>query len=68
MESQFTVPYQFIILLGPYSSFSVGHLEGHAVLDGLRATLNFKPAGVKSTAVLGGLGYSGGAIATGESR
>ncbi|KAF7968906.1 hypothetical protein HWV62_28888 [Athelia sp. TMB] len=47
------------------SAFSAGHLEGHAVLDGLRAALNYKPANISKSAVLGGYGYSGGAIATG---
>lgn len=48
------------------SSFSVGHLSGYAVLDGLRAAINFAPAGISANASLGGFGYSGGAIATGE--
>lgn len=48
------------------SAFAAGHLEGHAVLDGLRAALNYGPAGIKKNATLGSYGYSGGAIATGQ--
>lgn len=47
------------------SAFGSGRLEGHAVLDALRATISFAPAGISKTARLGGYGYSGGAIATG---
>lgn len=47
------------------SAFAAGRLAGHAVLDALRATLNYAPAGISKTARLGGYGYSGGAIATG---
>lgn len=49
---------------GITSSFAAGHLEGYAVLDGLRAALNFPGAKVNKGAALGGLGYSGGALAT----
>lgn len=48
---------------GSNSAFGAGRQEGFAVLDGLRAALNYNPA-LKS-AKLAGYGYSGGAIATG---
>lgn len=51
---------------GPNSAFSAGRQEGYALLDGLRAALNYAPAGLKKTAAVGGYGYSGGAIATGK--
>lgn len=51
---------------GLNSGYAVGRQEGYAVLDGLRAALNYAPAGVKRTAKLAGYGYSGGAIATGN--
>ncbi|KAF7974270.1 hypothetical protein HWV62_34143 [Athelia sp. TMB] len=47
------------------SAFGAGRLEGQAVLDALRATINYAPAGISKNARLGGYGYSGGAIATG---
>ncbi|KAF7974275.1 hypothetical protein HWV62_13072 [Athelia sp. TMB] len=50
---------------GINSAFSAGRQEGYAILDGLRAALNYAPAGVSKTATLAGYGYSGGAIATG---
>ncbi|KAM0749422.1 LIP-domain-containing protein [Meredithblackwellia eburnea MCA 4105] len=50
---------------GPNSTFSAGRLEGHAVLDALRATLAFPSAGVASGAKVAQFGYSGGAIASG---
>lgn len=51
---------------GLNSAYAVGRQLGYAVLDGLRAALNYAPAGVAGDAKLGGFGYSGGAIATGE--
>lgn len=51
---------------GINSSFTVGHMAGQAVLDGLRAALSYSPLGISPDAVLGGYGYSGGALATGE--
>ncbi|KZP03395.1 LIP-domain-containing protein [Athelia psychrophila] len=50
---------------GINSAFGSGRQEGYAVLDGLRAALNYKPARVQKHAKLAGYGYSGGAIATG---
>ena len=50
---------------GPNSAFSAGRQEGMALLDGLRAALNYAPAGLSKAAAVGGYGYSGGAITTG---
>ncbi|WFD01217.1 hypothetical protein MYAM1_003979 [Malassezia yamatoensis] len=50
---------------GPDNAFTSGRVEGHIVLDGIRATLNFKKVGLKSRAKVVGYGYSGGALATG---
>jgi len=52
---------------GPEAAFSVGRLEGMAVLDSMRAVGNFAEIlglSTKTPAVVG-YGYSGGAIATG---
>lgn len=51
---------------GPTSAVAAGRLEAHTILDGLRATLSYKPAGINKNATLGGYGYSGGAIAAGQ--
>lgn len=53
---------------GSNSAFGSGRQAGYAVLDGLRAAVNYKPAGVSTRAKLAGYGYSGGAIATGALR
>ncbi|KAF7975700.1 hypothetical protein HWV62_8823 [Athelia sp. TMB] len=50
---------------GIASAFAVGRQEGFAVLDSLRAALNYAPLGISKSARLGAYGYSGGAIATG---
>ncbi|KZP34387.1 hypothetical protein FIBSPDRAFT_1035441 [Athelia psychrophila] len=39
---------------GPNSAFSAGRQEGYALLDGLRAALNYAPAGIKKTDTVGG--------------
>ncbi|SCV71850.1 BQ2448_4544 [Microbotryum intermedium] len=50
---------------GTNSGFSVGHLAGYQILDGYRAAIEF--LGLPRKIVLGGFGYSGGALATGWS-
>lgn len=50
---------------GPDSAFSAGILSGHGVLDGVRAVLSYEPIGLSSNTKIAGVGYSGGAIATG---
>ncbi|KAF7975244.1 hypothetical protein HWV62_10218 [Athelia sp. TMB] len=50
---------------GPNSAFSAGRQEGMGVLDGIRAALNYAPAGIRKNATVGGYGYSGGATAIG---
>lgn len=50
---------------GPQSAFTSGFLEGHAVLDAVRATLKFHKLNLASDAMVAGYGYSGGALATG---
>lgn len=52
---------------GPDAAFAVGHLEGMCVLDGIRAVKNYKDTLDFSTddPMVVGVGYSGGAIATG---
>ena len=52
---------------GPDSAFSPGRLEGVGVLDGMRAVTNYKETlqFSTSTPMIVGVGYSGGAIATG---
>lgn len=52
---------------GPDAAFAAGHLEGTGVLDGIRAVNNFKDkVGITSdNPKVIGLGYSGGAIASG---
>lgn len=47
--------------------FANGRLQGHAALDALRATLNFKPVGLNKNTPVAGYGYSGGGIVMGWS-
>lgn len=50
---------------GLNSDFTGGPQEGHGVLDAIRATENFGPAGLDGTSTPVGLwGYSGGALAS----
>jgi hypothetical protein len=50
---------------GPRDAYGAGRMEGHAVLDGVRATLASPESGLSSTTKVGLWGYSGGALATG---
>lgn len=50
---------------GPMNSFAAGLMEGHMVLDSIRATLNFEKIGLSKDAEVAGYGYSGGAISLG---
>ncbi|KAJ1560906.1 hypothetical protein HK405_005555 [Cladochytrium tenue] len=51
---------------GPDAAFGAGRLEGMGVLDGMRAVVNYKSTlGLSSSPMIVGVGYSGGAIATG---
>lgn len=51
---------------GPKSAYVAGRQAGQAVLDGIRATENFTPAGLEGTKTNVGIwGYSGGALASG---
>ena len=52
---------------GPDAAFGPGHLSGMGVLDGIRAVTNFQSTLHLSTTkpMVVGVGYSGGAIATG---
>lgn len=47
---------------GPDSQWLVGRMEGHAVLDGIRATINYLSLPIDSSVAL--YGYSGGAHET----
>lgn len=49
---------------GPASEFLGAEGSARGVLDGIRATRNFTPAGVGDDAPVGAWGYSGGALAT----
>jgi pimeloyl-ACP methyl ester carboxylesterase len=49
---------------GPDSQFLGEQMSAHGVLDGLRATLAFKPAGINRRAPLALWGYSGGSLAS----
>jgi hypothetical protein len=51
---------------GPDSRFLDPAVEGHGVLDGIRAVLHFAPDGLGHRTPLGLWGYSGGSIATDE--
>jgi len=50
---------------GPQSQWIAGKQEGHGVLDGIRAVLNYAPAGLTANTPIALWGYSGGAGATG---
>lgn len=50
---------------GPAEQFIAGPQAGHAVLDGIRATEAFTPAGLNPKTPTGIFGYSGGGFATG---
>ncbi|OQE46022.1 hypothetical protein PENCOP_c001G03642 [Penicillium coprophilum] len=50
---------------GPEAAFGPGRLAGMGVLDGIRAVENFKTLGFAANPMVVGVGYSGGAIATG---
>ncbi|SHO78126.1 Uncharacterized protein MSYG_2468 [Malassezia sympodialis ATCC 42132] len=50
---------------GPQKAFTSGYVEGHAILDAIRATLSFDQIGMQKHAKVVGYGYSGGALATG---
>lgn len=50
---------------GPQAAFTSGRLEGHAVLDAIRATLQYDRISLDSDAKVVGYGYSGGALAAG---
>ena len=50
---------------GPTRAFAAGRLEGRMSLDGIRASINFKPVGLSKKTKVGSFGYSGGAIASG---
>ncbi|CAG7920312.1 unnamed protein product [Penicillium olsonii] len=50
---------------GPDAAFGPGRLAGMGVLDGIRAVNNFDTLGLSKDPMVVGMGYSGGAIATG---
>jgi pimeloyl-ACP methyl ester carboxylesterase len=50
--------------LGPHNQFGAAYVEGRNTLDGIRAALNFPPAGLSPQSPVGMLGYSGGARGT----
>ncbi|KAJ5513504.1 Lipase secreted [Penicillium fimorum] len=50
---------------GPDAAFGPGRLAGMGVLDGMRAVKSFKSLGLTDNPMVVGVGYSGGAIATG---
>lgn len=49
---------------GRESQFLVAGMQAKGVLDGIRATRNFAPAGISRQAPIGLWGYSGGGLAT----
>lgn len=49
---------------GPQSQFLVADTQATGVLDGIRATRNFAPAGIADDAKIGIWGYSGGSLAS----
>ncbi|GAA1707099.1 lipase family protein [Fodinicola feengrottensis] len=49
---------------GPQSEYGAGYQAGHFVLDAIRATLHFAPAGIAASAPIGLWGYSGGGLAS----
>lgn len=50
---------------GPRDAYGAGRMEGHAVLDGIRATLASPESGLSAQTKVGIWGYSGGGLATG---
>lgn len=50
---------------GPDAAFGPGRLAGMGVLDGIRAVTSFKTLDLTDNPMIAGVGYSGGAIATG---
>lgn len=50
---------------GPHSQWIAGKQSGQATLDGVRAALNYAPAGLSPRTPVGLWGYSGGGGATG---
>ncbi|KAJ5959640.1 Lipase secreted [Penicillium vulpinum] len=50
---------------GPDAAFGPGRLAGMGVLDGIRAVKSFKTLSLTDNPMVVGIGYSGGAIATG---
>ncbi|KXG48274.1 Lipase, secreted [Penicillium griseofulvum] len=50
---------------GPDAAFGPGRLSGMGVLDNIRAVNSFKTLGLTDKPMVVGVGYSGGAIATG---
>ncbi|GAB4585494.1 lipase family protein [Nocardia sp. IFM 10818] len=50
--------------LGPENQFAAGYVEGRNTLDGIRAAVNFDPAGVTAADPIALFGYSGGARGT----
>lgn len=50
---------------GPRNAFAAGLMEGHMLLDGIRAALNFGKIGLEKDARVAVFGYSGGAITAG---
>ncbi|KAI2726154.1 hypothetical protein CBS147332_3041 [Penicillium roqueforti] len=50
---------------GPEAAFGPGRLAGMGVLDGIRAVKSFKTLSLTDDPMVVGIGYSGGAIATG---
>ncbi|MEV8377771.1 lipase family protein [Kribbella sp. NPDC056861] len=50
---------------GPRDAYGAGRMSGHAVLDGIRATLASPEAGLSARTKVGIWGYSGGGLATG---
>lgn len=50
---------------GPDAAFGPGRLAGMGVLDGIRAVKSFKTLDLTDNPMIAGVGYSGGAIATG---
>lgn len=50
---------------GPRQAYAAGPMAGHAVLDSLRAMVNFPQLGLPAESPIAVTGYSGGAIASG---
>ncbi|MFJ4654205.1 lipase family protein [Nocardia sp. NPDC088792] len=50
--------------LGPENQFTASYVEGRNTLDGIRAALNFAPAGLSQVTPVGMFGFSGGARGT----